>query len=250
MLGWHKTVWPYDPIRAIFRKRKTWVFRQPLRGQSQAKLSPILIPCIDRNFQFWLDASRLHGIFQFFLLMQAELTTVRLYKVDEIAHKITPESLRHAIPTTMISFWRHLHHWDFGASNANNDTMYDEENLGRNSGLLQYPRRSFRLVRRPKRATVLILMIDLMVVWLLLQIFQPLIILLRRNEELFGSRVALHTNYTPDDRHQTNSSWEIPQILHQTTANETIPDKWIESQKSCKEAYSDFEYKVSIIRTS
>ena len=148
-----------------------------------------------------------------------------------------------------MSFWRHLHHWAFGASNAN-DTIYDEENLGRNSGLLQCPRRSFRLVRRPKRATVLLLLIDLMVVGLLLQIFEPLIILLRRNEELFGSRVALHTTYTPDARHQTTSSWEIPRILHQTTATETIPDKWIESQQSCKEAYSDFEYKVIIIRTS
>lgn len=89
-----------------------------------------------------------------------------------------------------------------------------------------------------------------MVVGLLLQTVEPLIILLRRNEELFGSRVVLHTTYTLDARHQTTSSWEIPRILHQTTATETIPDKWIESQQSCKEAYSDFEYKVIIIRTS
>ncbi|KAI1828828.1 CAZyme family GT32 [Penicillium roqueforti] len=40
------------------------------------------------------------------------------------------------------------------------------------------------------------------------------------------------------------SSYQIPRILHQTTAAETIPDKWIESQQSCKEAYSDFEYKL------
>lgn len=149
-----------------------------------------------------------------------------------------------------MSFWRHLHHWAFGASNANNDTIYDEENLSRNSGLLQFPRRSFQLVRRPERATVLLLLIDLVVVGLLLQTVEPLIILLRRNEELFGSRVDLHTTYTPDARHQTTSPWEIPRILHQTTATETIPDKWIESQQSCKEAYSDFEYKVIIVRSS
>lgn len=167
--------------------------------------------------------------------MQAEL------KVD--GH---PESPGHALPTRMMSFWRHLHR-AFGPSN---DTIYDEENLGRNYGLLQCPGRSFRLVRRPKRATVLLLLIDLVIVGLLLQTFEPLITLLRRNEELFGSRVALNATYTPDARHQTTSSWKIPLILHQTTATETIPDQWIESQQSCKEAYSDFEYRVIIICTS
>ncbi|KAJ5874355.1 uncharacterized protein N7529_002785 [Penicillium soppii] len=83
-----------------------------------------------------------------------------------------------------------------------------------------------------------------MVVGLLLQIFEPLITLLHRNEELFGSRVALHTPVTPGSQHRITSLCEIPRILHQTTATETVPEKWIEPQQSCKEAYSDFEYKV------
>ena len=87
-----------------------------------------------------------------------------------------------------------------------------------------------------------------MVIGLLLWTFEPLITLLRRNEELFGSRVALHTPYTPDAPYQKTLSYEIPQILHQTTATETIPDKWIKSQQSCKDAYLDFEYKVVTIR--
>lgn len=147
-----------------------------------------------------------------------------------------------------MRFWRRLHHQTFRAFNANNDNIYDEENLGMGRGILQFPRRKSQLVPRPRRATVILLLIDLMVVGLLLQTFEPLITLLRRNEELFGSRVALHIPYTPDGRHQTTLSYQIPRILHQTTATETIPDKWIEPQQSCKGAYSDFEYKVFIIR--
>jgi len=67
--------------------------------------------------------------------------------------------------------------------------------------------------------------------------------LLRRNEELFQPRVAL-------SQHDIGASWpqpgprSIPRILHQTCANDTIPDKWVNSQRSCKEAYSGFEYKL------
>ncbi|KAJ6045006.1 uncharacterized protein N7446_003207 [Penicillium canescens] len=144
----------------------------------------------------------------------------------------------------MMSFWRSLHHWDFGAFNATNDKTYDEENLRWGSGLPKCPRPNCRLIPRLRKATVVFLLIDLMVVGLLLQSFAPLISLLRRNEELFGSRVALPAPYRPDARHQMTSSGQIPRILHQTAATETIPNKWIESQQSCIEAYSDFEYKL------
>jgi hypothetical protein len=144
-----------------------------------------------------------------------------------------------------MSFWRGFRHWDFGAFNANNDKTYDEENLRWGSGLSKCPRLNCR--PRLRKATVLFLLIDLMVVGLLLHTFAPLIILLRRNEELFGSRVALPTSYRSGSRHQMTSSGPIPRILHQTAATETIPNKWMESQKSCKEAYSDFEYKVILI---
>jgi hypothetical protein len=38
----------------------------------------------------------------------------------------------------------------------------------------------------------------------------------------------------------------IPRIFHQTSANETIPEAWKDLVKSCKETYSEFEYKVCL----
>jgi hypothetical protein len=146
-----------------------------------------------------------------------------------------------------MSFWRSLRHWDFESINANNDKTYDEENLRWGSGLSKCPRPNCRLIPRLRKATVVFLLIDLIVVGLLLHSFAPLIILLRRNEELFGSRVALPASYRSGSRHQMTSSGQIPRILHQTAATEAIPNKWIESQKSCTDAYSDFEYKVILI---
>ena len=98
-----------------------------------------------------------------------------------------------------------------------------------------------RARRRLPRNKVLayLLLIDLVIVALLVYITEPLITLLRRNEELFTPKVVL-SNDAPAYTDQR----KIPKILHQTTANATIPDKWVDSQQSCKKAYSDFEYKV------
>lgn len=123
------------------------------------------------------------------------------------------------------------------------------------------------LVRRLRRGTTTLLLIDLFIVVVLLVAFEPLITLLRRNEEFFGPRVVLSgptsvnawdpTGMTtkhalsiplpppppPPPAAQRNA---IPRILHQTTATEAIPEKWRESQQSCKEAYKGFEYKVGL----
>lgn len=58
---------------------------------------------------------------------------------------------------------------------------------------------------------------------------------------MFGPTVHLLQQHD-----NTPESWQpkIPRILHQTTATNEIPDMWVESQKSCMDAYSDFEYKV------
>ncbi|KAL2670710.1 hypothetical protein Neosp_014509 [[Neocosmospora] mangrovei] len=54
---------------------------------------------------------------------------------------------------------------------------------------------------------------------------------------------SAHVNVTLQDQPQHgHSSRQIPRILHQTCKNETIPEMWAESQKSCLKAYSDFEY--------
>lgn len=143
--------------------------------------------------------------------------------------------------------WLGLPNWNFGASNASNDKTYDEEDLRWGYRLSQLPPRSCRLLKL-RKATVLFLLIDLIVVGLLLQTLSPLIVLLRRNEELFGPRVALSTP-NPNAWRPMNLTGKIPRILHQTAATETIPNKWIESQQSCKEAYANFDYKVITLHT-
>lgn len=101
----------------------------------------------------------------------------------------------------------------------------------------------------PKKATgwLVLLLVDLMIVVVLLHSLEPLITLLRVNEELFSPRVTLPSpsfSYTLNGTVQSN---RIPFILHQTTATEDIPERWIQPQESCKKAYSDFEYKVGLI---
>lgn len=103
------------------------------------------------------------------------------------------------------------------------------------------PKRWLQLLRSRKGAAFLLLA-DLIIVGWLLILFEPLISLLRRNEELFGPRVAL-SQYTPEAVHHSRRQI-IPRILHQTSASHEIPEKWIRSQHSCKEAYVGFEYKV------
>jgi inositol phosphorylceramide mannosyltransferase catalytic subunit len=36
----------------------------------------------------------------------------------------------------------------------------------------------------------------------------------------------------------------IPQIIHQTYKNTSLPDEWLVSQKSCKKLHPDFKYMV------
>ncbi|CAK7566043.1 MAG: CSG1/SUR1-like protein [Sporothrix epigloea] len=101
------------------------------------------------------------------------------------------------------------------------------------------------IVRRLRRGNATLLLIDLLIVIVLLIAFEPLITLLRRNEEFFAPRVVLSgpANIDPWDQAADKPNG-IPRILHQTTATEVIPEKWRDSQNSCKKAYKDFEYKL------
>lgn len=101
--------------------------------------------------------------------------------------------------------------------------------------------RKLRFPRLRKMAVALFL-IDLMIVAFLVHSFDPLITLLRKNEELFGARLTLPVNGSSSSV-PSSEVHAIPRILHQTSATTTIPDKWVDLQKSCKEAYSEFEYK-------
>ncbi|KAH7142680.1 family 32 glycosyltransferase [Dactylonectria estremocensis] len=86
------------------------------------------------------------------------------------------------------------------------------------------------------RVGLYLLIADLIILGLLVYSLQPLITLLVRNEELFAPR--------PLEEWNQETQHPIPMILHQTTADEVIPDKWVQSQKNCKETYPNFEYKL------
>lgn len=107
-----------------------------------------------------------------------------------------------------------------------------------------------RLPRLNKAGVFLLLLVDLTIVSLLLYSLEPLITLLRRNEELFSPRISIPRNDTFSSLQYSDdlSHPKIPRILHQTCANSTVPDKWVQSQRSCRETYSEFEYKVSLQR--
>lgn len=123
---------------------------------------------------------------------------------------------------------------------------YDAECLNFPVGPWWERQRRYMRTKRLRRSTIVLLLLDVLVVVLLVHTLEPLITLLLRNEELFKPRVSPQGLDGLNDLHKVNGSKHIPRILHQTTATDIIPDKWVESQKSCKEAYGDFEYKVSL----
>lgn len=144
-----------------------------------------------------------------------------------------------------MKLWAILHRSTSRAFHAKYEKIHDEERLRADSRPGLRPRPSNHRVG-PIKIAPLLLLVDLVILGLLLYTFEPLITLLRRNKELFGPRVALPSSPVLFDRNHTAQSSKIPLILHQTTPKEMIPDRWVESQKSCKRAYSGFEYKVNL----
>ncbi|KAI9164098.1 Mannosyl phosphorylinositol ceramide synthase SUR1 [Paramyrothecium foliicola] len=129
--------------------------------------------------------------------------------------------------------WR----WLTGRRNKSYTKLYDEEQQGVND------KRSSSQTRRPQGPrTIHLLIIDAIIIILLVIAFWPLITLLRRNDEFFAPHVTLSDKH--DVKPVKGQNHTIPFILHQTTATENIPEKWVASQRSCKKAYSHFEYKV------
>lgn len=129
-------------------------------------------------------------------------------------------------------------------SHAGYKPLYDEERLQweASSGLSTWPKK-LRLPRpRLRKGTVILLLIDALVIALVVCAFEPLITLLRRNEELFSPRLTL-PEHAPD-QHRPHT---IPRILHQTSATTEIPDRWMAAWQSCKNTYKDFEYKVGFL---
>ncbi|EKJ75255.1 hypothetical protein FPSE_04573 [Fusarium pseudograminearum CS3096] len=125
-----------------------------------------------------------------------------------------------------------------GPSRADCQSPYDEEHMDWASSV---PKKYHRVPRLLRRSNVILVLIDIFIVTVLVHIFWPLITLLRRNEELFGARLAFTLNDTsiPPTLPEQQT---IPRIFHQTSANETIPEAWTDLVQSCKTTYSDFTY--------
>lgn len=130
------------------------------------------------------------------------------------------------------------------SATPNGNKAYDEERQewGSVPAWSTWPKKYLRAPRLRKTA-VYLLLIDLIIVAVVVRCFEPLITLLRRNEEMFGPRLTLPLD-GPKESEQESYQPVIPRIFHQTAATDLIPDEWIHSQKSCKEAYADFEYKL------
>ncbi|KAH8672365.1 nucleotide-diphospho-sugar transferase [Ilyonectria robusta] len=124
------------------------------------------------------------------------------------------------------------------SASASADKAYDEERLAWGGSVTK----KYLQLPRLRRVSIYLLLADVFIVAFLVHAFEPLITLLVRNEELFGSRLVLPLNETLHPKPPAALN-KIPRILHQTSATEIIPDKWIHLQKSCKETYSEFEYK-------
>jgi hypothetical protein len=99
---------------------------------------------------------------------------------------------------------------------------------------------------RDRRSTVrgilFLLALDVSTVLSLFLALRPLITLWRNNSTFFSPSLALGKPSASE--HPANHSKIIPPILHQTCANESIPEMWKASQQSCRETYSDFQYMV------
>lgn len=135
------------------------------------------------------------------------------------------------------------------ASASGNAAGYDEERLdwGSASRSAIWAKKYLRFPRM-RKVTLCLLVIDLIIFGLIVHVFQPLITLLNHNEELFGSRLTLPVRNPPHTEPRLEGNM-IPRIFHQTSPTEKIPDKWAVAYKSCRKAYSDFEYKVRAPRT-
>jgi hypothetical protein len=136
---------------------------------------------------------------------------------------------------------------------GSNERQYDEERQERlerdsPSSCQRWSMKYLRFPRLNRSAALMLLLVDLSIVCLLVYTLEPLITLLRRNDELFNPRITIPRNATWGSSHFDNevSHPRIPRILHQTTPNTTIPEKWAQSQRSCRETYADFEYMVSL----
>lgn len=121
------------------------------------------------------------------------------------------------------------------------DPKYDEEKR-----LWFAPKTQKEDKSRPCRGLKMayLLITDLNIILCLVLVLQPLIILWRSNNILFKPTLSLPKHHDTGRQSPEPQNHSIPLILHQTCANETIPEIWAASQQSCQGTYSHFQYMV------
>ncbi|KAF2238669.1 glycosyltransferase family 32 protein [Viridothelium virens] len=92
-----------------------------------------------------------------------------------------------------------------------------------------------------RRGVLIFLLINVVVIGFLLHSVWTLLTLL----VVDGSQDAILAAELPSPKAGKSSNRPdiIPKIIHQTYANDSIPEVWKGAQKSCKELHKDFEYK-------
>jgi len=93
-----------------------------------------------------------------------------------------------------------------------------------------------------RRGLVLFLLANLVVVGVLVHSVFTLLTLLF--EDCSADAIPAIDIPAPNSEQIAHLPQYIPRIIHQTWANESIPEKWQEAQKSCLNLHGDYEYKV------
>lgn len=96
---------------------------------------------------------------------------------------------------------------------------------------------------RPSRGLILFLLANLIVIGVLVHSVFTLITLLF--EDCSADAIPAIEIPPPENAAEIAKRPQyIPRIIHQTWANESIPEKWQEAQKSCLNLHGDYEYKL------
>ncbi|KAF8245096.1 hypothetical protein K440DRAFT_587551, partial [Wilcoxina mikolae CBS 423.85] len=93
-----------------------------------------------------------------------------------------------------------------------------------------------------RRGLVLFLLANLVILGVLVHSVFTLLTLLF--EDCSADAIPAIDIPAPNSEQIAHLPQYIPRIIHQTWANESIPEKWQEAQKSCLKLHGDYEYKL------
>ncbi|MCJ1363276.1 hypothetical protein MMC16_002383 [Acarospora aff. strigata] len=93
-----------------------------------------------------------------------------------------------------------------------------------------------------RRALLIFLLVNVFIIAFLIHSCFTLLTLLLED----GAKDAIHRAEIPAPNSPLihGRPQLIPKIIHQTYINESIPEKWLEAQKSCLDLHEDYEYKL------